>query len=74
MSARHSPKRMPSRSKCRRCSSAAERTKGLLPKVLHALAAHVPNSKTVMIPNATHPMFEQAPQKFSEIVLDFLAS
>ena len=50
-----------------------ERTKGLLPKVLHALAAHVPNSKTVMIPNATHPMFEQAPQKFSEIVLDFLA-
>jgi pimeloyl-ACP methyl ester carboxylesterase len=51
-----------------------ERTKGLLPKVLHALAAHVPNSKTAMIPNTTHPMFEQAPQKFSEIVLDFLAS
>ena len=51
-----------------------ERTKGLLPKVLHALAAHVPNSKTAMIPNATHPMFEQAPQKFSEVVLDFLAS
>src|ERR1700759_1231260 len=50
-----------------------ERTKGLLPKVLHALAAHVPNSKTVTIPNATHPMFEQAPQKFSEVVLDFLA-
>jgi pimeloyl-ACP methyl ester carboxylesterase len=50
------------------------RTKGLLPKVLHALAAHIPNSKTVMIPNTTHPMFEQAPQAFSEIVLDFLAS
>ena len=50
------------------------RTKGLLPKVLHALAAHVPYSKTATIPNATHPMFEQAPQKFSEIVLDFLAS
>ena len=50
-----------------------ERTKGLLPKVLHALAAHVPNSKTAMIPNATHPMFEQAPQRFSEIVLEFLA-
>ena len=50
------------------------RTKGLLPKVLHALAAHVPNSRTVMIPDATHPMFEQAPQKFCEIVLDFLAS
>jgi pimeloyl-ACP methyl ester carboxylesterase len=49
------------------------RTKGLLPKVLHALAAHVPYSKTAIIPNATHPMFEQAPQKYSELVLDFLA-
>jgi pimeloyl-ACP methyl ester carboxylesterase len=49
------------------------KTKGLLPKVLHALAAHVPNSRTVMIPNTTHPMFEQAPQAFSEIVLEFLA-
>ena len=48
-------------------------TKGLLPKVLHSLAAHVANSKTEMIPGATHPMFEQAPQKYSEIVLDFLA-
>jgi pimeloyl-ACP methyl ester carboxylesterase len=47
-------------------------TKGALPHVLHTLAAHVPNSKTVMIPNTTHPMFEQAPQKFSEIVLEFL--
>ena len=26
-----------------------------------------------MIPGATHPMFEQAPQKYCEIVLDFLA-
>lgn len=50
-----------------------ERTKGLLPKVLHALAAHVPCSKTAIIQRATHPMFEQAPQKYSEIVLDFLA-
>ena len=49
------------------------KTKGLLPKVLHALAAHVPDSKVAMIPNATHPMFEQAPQRFSEIVLEFLA-
>jgi len=48
-------------------------TKGTLPQVLHALAANVPNSKTVMIPNTTHPMFEQAPQKFCEIVLEFLA-
>jgi pimeloyl-ACP methyl ester carboxylesterase len=48
-------------------------TKGALPHVLHTLAAHVPNSKTVMIPNTTHPMFEQAPQRYCEIVLDFLA-
>jgi len=51
-----------------------ENTKGLLPKVLHRLAAHVPNAKTVMIPRASHPMFEQAPQKFSEVVLEFLAN
>lgn len=49
------------------------KTRGLLPKVLHALAAHVPGAKTVMIPNATHPMFEQAPHAFSEAVLEFLA-
>ena len=49
------------------------RTKGMLQKVLHALAAHVQGSKVVMIPNTTHPMFEQAPQTFSEIVLEFLA-
>jgi pimeloyl-ACP methyl ester carboxylesterase len=49
-------------------------TKGLLPKVLHALAANVPNAKTEMIPNTTHPMFEQAPQRYAEIVLNFLAS
>jgi pimeloyl-ACP methyl ester carboxylesterase len=48
-------------------------TKGMLPKVLHTLAAHVKGSKTQMIPNTTHPMFEQAPQKFCEIVLEFLA-
>jgi pimeloyl-ACP methyl ester carboxylesterase len=47
-------------------------TKGALPHVLHTLAAHVPGARTVMIPNTTHPMFEQAPQKFSEIVLGFL--
>jgi pimeloyl-ACP methyl ester carboxylesterase len=48
------------------------RTKGSLPQVLRALAAHVPNSKTVMIPNTTHPMFEQAPRKFCEVALEFL--
>jgi pimeloyl-ACP methyl ester carboxylesterase len=49
-------------------------TKGTFPQVLHALAANVKGSRTEMIPGATHPMFEQAPQKFCEIVLDFLAA
>ncbi len=49
-------------------------TKGLLPHILHTLAAYVPDSKMVMIPNTTHPMFEQAPQRFCEIVLEFLAA
>src|SRR5258708_4463008 len=47
-------------------------TKGALPKVLHTLARNVKGSKTAMIPGTTHPMFEQAPQKFCEIVLEFL--
>lgn len=49
-------------------------TKGMLPMVLHALAANVPDARTVMIPNATHPMFEQAPQAYSEAVLEFLSA
>jgi pimeloyl-ACP methyl ester carboxylesterase len=47
-------------------------TKGRLPHVLQTLASHVPGARTEMIPNATHPMFEQAPQRFCEIVLEFL--
>ncbi len=49
-------------------------TRGMLAKVLHTLAAHVPNSRTEMIAGATHPMFEQAPQTYCDIVLNFLAS
>jgi pimeloyl-ACP methyl ester carboxylesterase len=48
-------------------------TRGTFPQVLHALAANVQGSRTEMIPNATHPMFEQAPQKYCEIVLSYLA-
>lgn len=48
-------------------------TKGMLPKVLHTLAANVKGSRTEMIAGATHPMFEQAPQKYCELVLNFLA-
>jgi pimeloyl-ACP methyl ester carboxylesterase len=50
------------------------RTRGALPNVLRTLAAHVPDATTAMIPNTTHPMFEQAPQKFCDIVLEFLGA
>jgi pimeloyl-ACP methyl ester carboxylesterase len=50
------------------------RTKGALPLLLHTLAANVKGSRTEMIPGATHPMFEQQPQKYCEIVLDFLGA
>jgi len=48
-------------------------TRGAPPKVLHALAAIVAGSRTEMIAGATHTMFVQAPQKYCEIVLAFLA-
>jgi len=49
-------------------------TKGTLPLVLRALAANVRGARTEMIPGTTHPMFEQAPQKYCAIVLAFLAA
>ena len=48
-------------------------TKGLLPAITRALAPHVPGARTAMIPGARHWMFEQGPQEFSKIVLEFLA-
>jgi pimeloyl-ACP methyl ester carboxylesterase len=48
-------------------------TGGMLPEVLRTLAAHVANSRTAMISGTSHWMFDQAPQKFCEIVLEFLA-
>jgi len=50
------------------------KTKGGLPLVLHTLAAHMTGSRTAMIEGATHPMFEQQPQKYCEVVLDFLGT
>jgi esterase len=48
-------------------------TSGALPAVLHALSAHLPGARTAMMPGARHWMFEQAPQEFCRIVLEFLA-
>jgi esterase len=49
-------------------------TGGALPVVLRALAAHVGNSRTATISGTSHWMFDQAPQQFCKIVLDFLAA
>lgn len=49
-------------------------TRGALPLTLRALAAHVPGARTAMIPGASHWMFEQAPQQYCELVLEFLAA
>ena len=49
-------------------------TRGALPLTLRALAAHVPGARTAMIPGASHWMFEQGPQQYCELVLEFLAA
>lgn len=49
-------------------------TKGMLPMVLHALADAIPGARKVMIPDATHVMFDQAPQRYCEVVLEFLGT
>jgi len=43
-------------------------------QTLESLAAHVPDSRKAMIAGTSHWMFEQAPQRFCEIVLEFLAA
>lgn len=47
-------------------------TPGMLPVVLHALAAQAPNGRTVTIPDAGHSMFRDQPKLFCEAVLSFL--
>ena len=49
------------------------RTTGMLPVVLKALAGAIPGARSIMIPDTTHAMFEQAPVAFSRIVEEFLA-
>ena len=46
--------------------------KGSLPALLPILAAEVPGARTAMIAGAGHWMFDQAPQAFCDIVLEFL--
>ena len=51
-----------------------ERTRGSLPVVLRALAAHIPGARVEIIPKATHFMFGQDPTRFCAVVLAFLAA
>jgi esterase len=48
-------------------------TKGSLAAMHRVLAPHVAGSETAIIPGARHWMFEQAPQEYCRVVLDFLA-
>lgn len=51
-----------------------ELTPGMLPIVLEALAEAIPGARKAMIPMAAHSMFEQAPVRFSEIVIEFASA
>ena len=52
---------------------AGDDTRGTLPEVLRALAAHVRGAQIEVIPNARHFMFEDDPARFCAAVLRFLA-
>jgi pimeloyl-ACP methyl ester carboxylesterase len=47
-------------------------TPGLLAAIHRALASHVRNAQTALIPGARHWMFDQDPRRFCEVVLRFL--
>ncbi len=49
-------------------------TKGTLPRVFRALAAHIPGARAELIPGATHFMFEQDPVLFCKLALEFLSA
>jgi pimeloyl-ACP methyl ester carboxylesterase len=48
-------------------------TSGYLPGITRALAPEVPNAKAVLIPGTRHWMFEQAPEEYCRVVMEFLA-
>ena len=48
-------------------------TTGALSRIWRVLAEHIPDARTAEIPGARHWMFDQAPETFCNIVLEFLA-
>jgi esterase len=49
-------------------------TRGALAVIWRVLAEHIPDARTAVIPGTRHWMFEQAPQEFCDVVLEFLAA
>jgi esterase len=49
-------------------------TTGALSTIWRVLAEHIPDARTAVIPGARHWMFDQAPQEFSQVVLEFLGT
>ena len=50
------------------------RDKAVDPRSADTLRRHLPNSQFKLIPEAGHLPFEEAPQEFNRVVMDFLAS
>jgi esterase len=48
-------------------------TTGALATIWRVLSEHIPGARTAIVPGARHWMFDQAPEVFSQIVLEFLA-
>ena len=48
-------------------------TSGYLPAITRALAPEIPGARTAMIAGARHWMFEQEPEEYCDIVMEFLA-
>lgn len=48
-------------------------TEGALAAIWRVLAEHIPGARTAVIPATRHWMFEQAPQEYCRVVLEFLA-
>jgi pimeloyl-ACP methyl ester carboxylesterase len=48
-------------------------TIGSLATIWRVLAKHIPGAKTAVIPGARHWIFDQAPQQYSDAVMEFLA-
>ena len=49
-------------------------TQGALSLIWRVLAQHIKGARTAVIPGARHWIFDQAPQQYSDVVMEFLAA